>query len=276
MVSSVPQPDLTTDDDGEADIESSRAPLIEHLIELRQRLLVVVAALAVSFVLCFLVSAPLYNLLTLPYVRALREAGQGAAVLNYFPLELFFAQVRLSFFAALMISFPVTAWQMYAFVSPGLYRSERRAVLPFLVAIPFLFAAGIMLVHQLILPLVLDFALGLESRAETTATASYNLFVKVGDYLNLALALMLGFGFAFQLPVVLTLLARAGIITDRWLVENRRYAIVLIFLVAAFLTPPDPLSQVALGLTVLALYEISIWAVRWTGRKRRAAADSPR
>lgn len=275
MADELPTPDLIDEDDnGASDIEASRAPLLEHLAELRQRLLVVVGCLAVFFVLCFLVSAPLYNWLTVPYVRALAAAGQDSAVLNYFPLELFFAQVKLSFFAALMISFPIMAWQGYAFVAPGLYRSERRAVLPFLFAMPVLFMAGIALVHQLILPLVLDFALGVEGRTEANAAASYNLFVKVGDYLNLATALMIGFGFAFQLPVVLMLLAQAGLVTDTFLVSNRRYAIVIIFLIAAFLTPPDPLSQIALGLTVLLLYEVSIWGVRWTQKKRRGAPSA--
>jgi sec-independent protein translocase protein TatC len=268
MADLVPKPDIV-DDDGESDIEQSRAPLISHLAELRTRLLVVVGALAASFILCFLVSAPLYNLLTLPYVEALKSFGNERPILNYFPLELFFAQVKLSFFAALMVSFPITAWQLYAFVAPGLYRSERRAVTPFLFAMPVLFGIGIALVHQMILPLVLDFALGVEGRAEATAPASYNLFVKVGDYLDLALALMLGFGFAFQLPVVLMLLAQAGLVTDEWLRKNRRYAIVVIFLVAAFLTPPDPMSQIALGVSILLLYEVSIWGVVWTQKKRR-------
>lgn len=272
MAEDLAKPDLI-DEDGADGIESSRAPLMDHLIELRSRLLVIVSALAGCFVLCFLVSAPLYNALTLPYVDALADAGQDDAVLNYFPLELFFAQVKLSFFAALMISFPITAWQGYAFVAPGLYKSEKRAVLPFLFAMPVLFAMGILLVHQMVLPLVLDFALGVEGRAEATAAASYNLFVKVGDYLDLAVALMLGFGFAFQLPVVLMLLGQAGLVTDDFLVRNRRYAIVLIFLFAAFLTPPDPMSQIALGGTVLVLYEVSIWGVRWTQKKRRPEAS---
>jgi sec-independent protein translocase protein TatC len=272
MADELPRPDIV--DDGADEIEKSRAPLMAHLTELRQRLLIIVGALAVFFVLAFLVSAPLYNWLTLPYVKALAAAGQEVAVLNYFPLELFFAQVKLSFFAALMASFPITAWQIYAFVAPGLYRSEQRAVLPFLFAMPILFSLGIALVHQMVLPMVLDFALGIETRAEIGASASYNLFVKVGDYLDLAVALILGFGFAFQLPVVLMLLGQAGIVTDSFLVKNRRYAIVIIFLFAAFLTPPDPLSQLALGCTVLLLYELSIWGVRWTQKRRRAEVSA--
>ena len=271
MADNLPQPDLVDQREGADEIEASRAPLLEHLAELRQRLLVMVGALAVCFVLCFIVSAPLYNWLTVPYVKALAAAGQEDAVLNYFPLELFFAQIKLSFFAALMVSFPIIAWQVYAFVAPGLYKSEQRAVLPFLFAMPILFGAGVALVHQFVLPMVLDFALGIEGRAEESAQASYNLFVKVGDYLDLATALIIGFGFAFQLPVVLMLLGQAGLVTDDFLEKNRRYAIVLIFLFAAFLTPPDPLSQIALGLTVLFLYELSIWGVRWTQRKRKAS-----
>lgn len=268
MADNLPQPDLIDEREGADEIEQTRAPLMDHLIELRSRLLVIVCALGAGFVLCFIVSAPLYNWLTLPFVRAVMDAGQEAAVLNYAPLELFFARVKLSFFAALMASFPITAWQIYAFVAPGLYKSEKRAVLPFLFAMPVLFAAGIALVHVMVLPMVLDFALGIEAGTEAGAPASYNLFVKVGEYLSLAIALMVGFGFAFQLPVVLMLLGQAGLITAEFLTKNRRYAIVVIFLVAAFLTPPDPMSQIALGATVLMLYEISIWGVRWTQRKR--------
>jgi sec-independent protein translocase protein TatC len=253
------------------EVESSRAPLLSHLIELRGRLIIMIGAIAVAFVFCFAVSYPLYNLLTLPYVEAVARVQGEAPILNYYPLELFFSRVKLALFAGLMIAFPVIAWQIYAFVAPGLYSREKKAVLPFIVAIPFLFALGILLVHQLILPFVMDFALGMERPAEATGPASYNLFVKVGDYLNLALTLMVGFGFAFQLPVVLTLLGRAGLVTHQSLSKNRRFAVVGIFLVAAFLTPPDPVSQIALGLTILGLYEISIICVRLSTRRAAEA-----
>ena len=253
------------------EVEASRAPLMSHLVELRRRLIVMIAALALGFIVCFAASYPLYNLLTIPYVEAVARVQGETPVLYCYPLELFFARVKLSVFGGLMIAFPVIAQQTYAFVAPGLYRRERAAVLPFLIAIPFLFAGGILLVHQLILPFVMDFALSMEAPAERTGPASYNLFVKVGDYLNLALTLMVGFGFAFQLPVVLTLLGKAGIVTPEWLSKNRRFAICGIFLVAAFLTPPDPVSQLALGVTIWLLYEASILAVRLVTREARAA-----
>jgi sec-independent protein translocase protein TatC len=255
-VSPADQAEEPAEDD---EVEASRAPLMSHLIELRQRVIVCAIALAIGFGVCFAFSYTLYNLLVVPFADAVTRHDLGEqAVLNYPPLGLFFARVKLSFFAALALAFPVIAWQLYAFVAPGLYRKERRAVLPFLLAIPFLFAGGIILVHQLILPFVMDFALSMEQPAEATGPANYTLFVRVDDYLNLALTLMTGFGFAFQLPVVLTLLGIAGLITPGFLRRNRRFAIVAIFLVAAVLTPPDPISQISLGLTIWLLYEVSV------------------
>lgn len=254
------------------EVEASRAPLMSHLVELRRRLIICVIALLVAFGLCFALSYQLYNALTLPFVEATERAGVSEqAVLHYPPLGLFFARVKIAFFAGLMVAFPVIAWQLYAFVAPGLYRHERRSVYPFLIAIPFLFAAGIALVHQFILPFVMDFALSMEAPAEAAGQANYALLVFVGDYLSLALTLILAFGFAFQMPIVMVLLGRAGVITADWLRRNRRFAIVIIFLFAAFLTPPDPVSQLTLGLTLMALYEISVLMVALMAK--RAEAD---
>ncbi len=266
-------PDIIPDEPLD-DVEASRAPLLSHLIELRRRLIVCVAIIAVAFIVCFIFSQPLYDVLTVPYIDAVHAKTGGAAELEYRPLELFFARVKLALIAAIMISFPIIAREIYQFVAPGLYKNEKQAVLPFLLAIPFLFAAGIALVYFMIMPLVINFALSMEQPLEEGQALAYNLIVFVGDYLSLIMTLIIAFGFAFQLPVILTLLALAGIVDAGFLARNRRFAIVGIFLVAAFLTPPDPISQIALGLTIVALYEISIIAVRLAARKSPLAAEA--
>jgi len=258
-------PDIIRDDphDYDDEVESSRAPLLSHLIELRRRVIVSIAAIFIAFIICFIFSQQLYDLLTVPYIDAVKARNAGeSAVLNYKPLELFFARIKLSLIAGIMVAFPVIARELYLFVAPGLYSNEKKAIYPFLIAIPFLFMAGLALVYYLIMPFVIQFALSMQTAPDAGADVTYNLFVFVGDYLSLIMALCIAFGFAFQLPVVLTLLAIAGIITDKSLVGARRYAIVGIFLAAAFLTPPDPISQVILGATLWGLYEFSIIAVR--------------
>ena len=247
------------------EVEASRAPLLSHLTELRRRLIVMIGALGVGFVLAFAASYVLLNILIIPFVDATTKAFGEASVINYYPLELFFTRVKIGVVGGLMLAFPVIAQQTYAFVAPGLYKRERAAVLPFLLAMPVLFGFAILIVHQFILPLIMEFAVGMQGQAEAGGTARYNLFVRAGDYLNLALTLMIGFGFAFQLPVVLSLLGRAGIVTPELLAKNRPFAICGIFAVCMFLTPPDPISLIGLGVIVCVLYEASIWTVRWGG-----------
>jgi len=261
----------------EDEVAASAAPLVEHLTELRRRLIVVIVAIALGFAVSFAFSRQIFNVLIIPFVDAVKAAGSGADPKLYFaPLEFFFTRVRLSVFAGIVLAFPIIAWQAYAFIAPGLYRRERRAAAPFLVASPVLFSLGAGLVYFVMMPFVMRFAVGFESGPADGDPAQFELLTRVGDYLSLVTTLILAFGFAFQLPVLLTLMANAGLVDDRFLIKNRRLAIVLIFIIAAFLTPPDPFSQIVLASCILGLYEISVISVRASARRRaRAAAAAP-
>ncbi|HXI86683.1 MAG TPA: twin-arginine translocase subunit TatC [Parvularculaceae bacterium] len=262
-------------DDDEREIEASSAPLLDHLTELRRRLIISIAAIVVAFLACFFLSKQIFNILIIPFVEAVGKGSNGQNPTLYFaPLEFFFTRVRLSVFAAVVVSFPVLAYQAYKFIAPGLYRRERRAALPFLVAIPILFSAGASLVYFVMMPLVMRFAVGFEAEAGGGAPATYQLLTRVGDYLSLVTTLILGFGFAFQLPVFLTLLARVGILKAETLTKHRKIAIVVIFIVAAILTPPDPFSQIVLGTCILGLYELSVISVRIAEKQANAAREA--
>ena len=253
----------------EEDIDATKAPLIEHLIELRKRLMWSLAAIFVAFLVCFWFAKPIYNLLLWPYRVA---AGVDAPIELIYtaPQEFFFTQVKLALFGAIFIAFPVIASQLYMFVAPGLYRAERKAFLPFLIATPVLFLLGAALVYFVAMPLAMTFFLSMQQ----TGDVEIMLTAKVSEYLSLIMMLIMGFGICFQLPVLLTLLARAGLLTSDQLKQYRRHAILGVFLAAAVLTPPDPVSQIALALPTLLLYELSILAVKMAEKKKRDAADA--
>jgi len=259
-------------DEAERDIEGSRAPLIEHLIELRQRLIRALIGLLVAFVVCFYFAEDIYAFLTRPLADAM--GGDPGRRMIYTGLhEAFFTYLKVSLFAAFLLAFPLIANQVWKFVAPGLYRNEKRAFLPFLIATPVLFMMGAALVYYFVFPMAWQFFLSFET-APGDGVLPIQLEAKVNEYLSLVMLLMFAFGLSFQLPVLLLLLARAGMVTADWLAGRRKYAIVTVFVMAAVLTPPDPFTQIGLGLSIMALYEVSIWLIRLGERKRRARAEA--
>jgi sec-independent protein translocase protein TatC len=277
------------------EIDDSSAPLVEHLIELRNRLLWAVGAFMIAMILCFVVAEPILDFMLGPIERAMRELGDPNPVMQYTaPQEYFFTLIHISVVAGLMVSFPVIAYQLWRFVAPGLYRNEKQAFLPFLIASPVLFLVGAGFAHYVVTPLAMTFFLGfadafsvvtallpglgsipaeavVEGAAPVADTGIDIVFQgKVNETLDISLKLIIAFGLCFQLPVLLTLMGKAGLATSAGLAGMRRYAIVIILIVAAVVTPPDVMSQLILFFAVYPLYEVSIFLIRQIEKRREA------
>ncbi len=258
--------------EGQDEIDASRAPLMDHLIELRARLIKSLIAFFLMFVLCFAFSGHIFQILLGPYAWA---AGGWENVKTQFThaLEPLFTQLKIGFFGGIFLGFPVIATQIYKFVAPGLYKNEREAFLPYLIATPIFFFLGALVVYFVAMPLLMKFSLSQQVVAGASQ-AEIRLDAKIGEYLDLIMQLILAFGVTFQLPVILTLLARAGLIDSQFLIEKRRYAILIVFVIAAILTPPDVISQFALAIPTLLLYELAILAVKFVERGRKTPGTS--
>lgn len=248
-------------------IHDKPMPLMEHLMELRQRLLWSVGTFIVMFLVCYYFSAQIYGFLAAPLADILMaQGGQDRRMIFTALYEAFFTYLKVAFFGAVFFSFPMWATQAWLFIAPGLYRSEKRAIMPFLLASPVLFLFGAALAYYFIFPLAWHFFISFETPAGAD-TVAIQLEAKVSEYLSLVMHMILAFGFAFQMPVALVLLCRVGILSVASLKKGRRYAIVGMFVLAAIITPPDVISQVGLALPLILLYEISIWFASWVAPK---------
>ncbi len=269
---------MSVSDKEREEIDKSSAPLIEHLVELRRRLIWSLGGFFIAFLVCFFFAKRLFNLLVVPFKWATKWAGldpHKVELIYTAPQEFFFTQVKLAMFGGMVIAFPLIATQIYKFIAPGLYKNERNAFLPFLIASPILFLLGASLVYFFFTPMVMWFFLAMQ-QVGTDDQVQISLLPKVSEYLSLIMTLIFSFGLVFQLPVVTSLMTRVGMLSSKALAEKRKWAIVIAFVVAAVLTPPDPMSQIGLAIPTILLYEVSIWAARWIERdqeKQRLARE---
>ena len=250
--------------------KGSQGNFVEHLTELRSRLIKSVIYLFIFFIICYFFSENIYAFLVEPYAEAVKNDSVNRRLIFTALHETFITYLKVAFFAAFFITSPIILTQIWKFVAPGLYKNEKKALLPYLIATPTLFLIGGMLVYYLIMPLAIKFFLSFETSANISALP-IQLEAKVNEYLSLIMRLIFAFGISFQLPVLLSLLARVGFIDSEYLRKRRKYVIVIIFAAAAILTPPDPITQIGLGIPLLILYELSILSVKIIEKKKKDA-----
>ena len=252
------------------DEKEKKSSFIGHLTELRSRLVKSIVYLFLFFIVCYFFAENIYSFLLAPYAEAVENDAIDRRMIFTALHETFITYLKVAFFAAIFIGSPVILTQIWKFIAPGLYKNEKRALLPYLIATPTLFLLGGMLVYYLVMPLAIKFFLSFETSAQINSLP-IQLEAKVNEYLSLIMRLIFAFGISFQLPVLLSLLARAGFVDSEYLKKRRKYVVVIIFAVAAILTPPDPITQIGLGIPLLILYELSILSVKIIEKKKNDA-----
>ena len=251
------------------DVDESAAPLIEHLTELRSRLIRSVVAFALCMIAAFTVATHIFNFLANPIVEILKENGQSPDLIFTGLQQGFMVNIRISLFGGFMVSFPYISFQLWKFVAPGLYKNEKRAFLPFLLASPLLFLLGASFAFYIVMPLAFDFFLGFQQEnADVSDLVGITYLGTINEYLGLTMKFIIAFGLCFQLPVLLTLMGKVGLISSEVLAKSRKYAVVGILVLAAIVTPPDVITQIILFTVVYALYEVSVLLVKWVEKKK--------